>query len=224
MEKQLEALRPRSILRCKKKFLKAFPKGFYDETYLSWERDYKWAAHLRWKELLGPKIFKKLLDEENFFEIANRAVKVESRTNLLFSFEKMALRDALKTSKGAEVFAQGLFVHLYGKGPVDLNFKIWCETVESLPVIQTRVLTWPIVTVFGFLARPDQFCYLKPTVTKKAAENYGYPFVYHSRPSWESYERYLKMCEQVMKDLKDLKPRDMIDIQSFLWVQGSDEY
>lgn len=25
-------------------------------------------------------------------------------------------------------------------------------------------------------------------------------------------------------DLRDLPPRDMIDIQSFLWIQGSDEY
>jgi len=25
-------------------------------------------------------------------------------------------------------------------------------------------------------------------------------------------------------DLRDLKPRDMIDIQSFHWVRGSDEY
>ena len=29
---------------------------------------------------------------------------------------------------------------------------------------------------------------------------------------------------QVRRDLRDLRPRDMIDIQSFLWVQGSDEY
>jgi len=28
----------------------------------------------------------------------------------------------------------------------------------------------------------------------------------------------------VKGDLADLRPRDMIDIQSFLWVQGSDEY
>ena len=27
-----------------------------------------------------------------------------------------------------------------------------------------------------------------------------------------------------MGDLRDLRPRDMIDIQSFIWVQGSDEY
>jgi hypothetical protein len=24
--------------------------------------------------------------------------------------------------------------------------------------------------------------------------------------------------------LRDMRPRDMIDLQSFLWVQGSDEY
>jgi hypothetical protein len=24
--------------------------------------------------------------------------------------------------------------------------------------------------------------------------------------------------------VRDLKPRDLIDIQSFIWVQGSDEY
>jgi hypothetical protein len=28
----------------------------------------------------------------------------------------------------------------------------------------------------------------------------------------------------VRRDLRDLRPRDLIDIQSFLWVQGSDEY
>jgi hypothetical protein len=28
----------------------------------------------------------------------------------------------------------------------------------------------------------------------------------------------------VGRDLGDLKPRDMIDIQSFLWVLGSEEY
>ena len=27
-----------------------------------------------------------------------------------------------------------------------------------------------------------------------------------------------------MGDLRDLRPRDMIDIQSFIWVQGSEEY
>jgi len=28
----------------------------------------------------------------------------------------------------------------------------------------------------------------------------------------------------VRSDTADLEPRDMIDLQSFIWVQGSDEY
>jgi hypothetical protein len=34
----------------------------------------------------------------------------------------------------------------------------------------------------------------------------------------------LDFAAAVRRDLRDLRPRDMIDIQSFLWVQGSDEY
>ena len=29
---------------------------------------------------------------------------------------------------------------------------------------------------------------------------------------------------RVRGDISDMRPRDMIDMQSFLWVQGSDEY
>jgi hypothetical protein len=34
----------------------------------------------------------------------------------------------------------------------------------------------------------------------------------------------LTLAKPVRSNLADLNPRDMIDVQSFLWVQGSDEY
>jgi hypothetical protein len=61
-------------------------------------------------------------------------------------------------------------------------------------------------------------------VTRTAANAYGFPFVYRSRPSWETYASLLEFAEAVRRDTRDLKPRDMIDLQSFIWVQGSDEY
>ena len=94
-----------AALRCRRKFLKVFPKGFQDETYIAWERGYKQEAHERWSAQLGQREFAALLRAKQFSEIASRAVKIESRTNLLFSFEKMALRDAVKSSSGAELFA-----------------------------------------------------------------------------------------------------------------------
>jgi hypothetical protein len=34
----------------------------------------------------------------------------------------------------------------------------------------------------------------------------------------------LNFAEQVRHDLADLKPQNYIDLQSFIWVMGSDEY
>src|SRR5688572_8820476 len=100
---------------CRKKFLDYFPKGFYDDLYLDWERNYKWDAHLAWEEKLNKQEYKRLLEAGEYFEIANRAVRIETKTNLLFSFEKMALRDAVKTQDGAKAFAEGLFEYVYSR-------------------------------------------------------------------------------------------------------------
>jgi hypothetical protein len=210
--------------RSKKKFLRFFRKGFHDPKYVDWERGYKWEAHERWDTELGRDSFRRLISNGDHSELARLAVTIESRTNLLFSFEKMALRDAVKPPAGARAFAEGLYDFLHGRGSDQARFERWCEVVGELPRKQTRVLTWPIVTVFGFIAQPEKHIFLKPVVTKTAAAEYGYDFTYKSRPNWETYESLLGFAERVRRDTRDLKPRDMIDLQSFIWVQGSDEY
>lgn len=210
--------------RCRRKFLRFFPDGFDDETYLDWERDYKWAAHERWEKELGRSELRSLIRSGEYDEAARRAVTIESRTNLLFSFEKMALRDAVKPGHGARAFVEGLDDFLFGRGSVENRFNRWIEVVASLPRKQTRVLTWPVVTVFGFIAQPDTHIFLKPMVTRRAAEAYGVDFRYRSRPNWDTYSSLLEFAGRVSHDVRDLKPRDLIDIQGFIWVQGSDEY
>ena len=210
--------------RCRRKFLRFFPGGFQDETYIDWERGYKWKAHEQWDEVLNRSTYRALMKKDEFAEIAARAVRIESRTNLLFSFEKMALRDAVRSEMGARTFAEGLFEFLHGSGSMQTKFTRWTEMVAALPRKQTRVLTWPLVTVWGFIAQPDLHIFLKPNVTRIAAREYGFDFQYKSRPSWETYGSLLEFAEQVRRDVSDLCPRDMMDIQSFIWVQGSDEY
>ena len=210
--------------RCRKKFLRFFPGGFRDETYIEWERGYKWTAHESWTEQLDQRAHRELIRAGRFEDIARVAVQIESRTNLLFSFEKMALRDAVRMPGGAETFARGLYEFLYGRGNVQTRFERWCDAVASLPRRQTRVLTWPLLTVFGFIARPDEHIFLKPNVTRIAAREYEFDFDYRSKPNWQTYESLLGFAEQVRRDNADLRPRDMMDLQSFIWVQGSDEY
>ena len=211
-------------LRCRRKFLRFFPGGFADETYVEWERGYKFEAHERWIQKLDQTAYRALLDRGGFAEVTEHAVRVESRTNLLFSFEKMALRDAVRSPAGARRFAEGLYDFLYGSGNDEARFERWCETVAQLPRRQTRVLTWPLLTVFGFIAQPQRHIFLKPNVTRIAAHEYGFDFVYKSRPNWETYASLLSFANHVRRDVRDLRPRDMIDLQSFMWVQGSDEY
>jgi hypothetical protein len=212
--------------RCRRKFLRFFPKGFRDETYLAWEREYKWETHQRWEEALNRGEFRRLLEKREYAEIAARAIRTEqrSRHSMIFSFEKMALRDAVKTPAGARGFATGLYDFLHGRGSDEARFRSWIEAVAALPRKQTRVLTWPLATVFGFIAQPDRHIFLKPVVTKIAARKYGFDFPYESKPNWETYASLLAFAETIRVDLRDLNPRDMIDLQSFIWVQGSDEY
>jgi hypothetical protein len=210
--------------RARRKFLRFFPNGFQDETYVDWERDYKWGAHESWMDALDRATFRRLLEEGEFAEIAARAVRIEARTNLLFSFEKMALRDAVRSAGGARTFATALYGFLHGAGADERKLERWIEAVAELPRRQTRVLTWPLVTVFGFIAQPEKHIFLKPNVTRVAAREYGFDFRYESRPNWETYASLLAFADTVRRDVRDMKPRDMIDIQSFIWVQGSDEY
>lgn len=215
---------PKIVLRARKKFLKFFPGGFQDETYLDWERNYKWEAHEAWEERLSDEVFQSRLGEDDFAGIVSDAVRIESRTNLLFSFEKMALRDAVRAPEAARTFAEGLYEWLYGEGEDRVRFDRWVTTIAGLPRRQTRVLTWPLLSVFGFIARPYVHMFLKPNVTRRAAAEYGFEFAYDSTPNWETYESLLDFARQVKRDTRDLRPRDMIDAQSFIWVQGSEEY
>ncbi len=212
------------VVACRRKFLRFFPDGFGDEKYITWERGYKWNAHEKWKAQLNRAEYESLLRKKEFSEIASRAVKIEAPTNMLFSFEKLALRDAVKSPEGARLFAVGLFDFLHGADKTSEKFERWCETVAGLPKLQSRVFTHPVVTVFGFVAQPETHIFLKPKVTQAAARKYGFDFEYQSRPSGEVYRGLLEFAERIKLDLKDLKPRDMIDIQSFIWVQGSSEY
>ena len=45
-----------------------------------------------------------------------------------------------------------------------------------------------------------------------------------SKPNWDTYQSLLDFAALIKKDVAALKPQDMIDIQSFIWVLGSEEY
>ncbi len=209
---------------CQKKFLFYYKKGFNDSDYIDLERQYKQDACAAFGEKLNKAGFRELLENRKYMEIAMSAVRIESRTNLLFSFEKMALRDAVSSTKGAKIFALGLYDYIYGDSPLKERFELFADQVSVLPRKQTRVFTWPVTTVFGFIGNPNEHMFLKPRVTQIAAKKYQYDFQYSSRPEWKTYKSLLDFTQTIKKDTLNLHPNDNIDLQSFIWVMGSEEY
>src|SRR4051795_1561138 len=109
--------RSAAVRRCRTKFLDFFPDGMRDETYLDTERSYKWNAHVDWRNELADLLASgEHLTDREALEAARLAVRIEARTNLLFSFEKMAVRDAVASARGARAFVRGLARWQYGSG------------------------------------------------------------------------------------------------------------
>jgi hypothetical protein len=153
-----------------------------------------------------------LLKDGKHREIAAHAVAIEARTNLLFSFQKMAVRDAIKPLAGARAFAQGLYDFLHGTGEMERRFTRWCEVVAGSPAADPRSDLAGRHGIWLYCGAGSPY-FLKPTVTKRAAEVLGLPFEYRSRPDWEGYAEVLRVAGAVRKNLRDLHPRDMIQLQ-----------
>ena len=137
-----------------------------------------------------------------YIEAANRAVRIETRHQPVVLIREDGLRDAVRGMLGQR-HSRGLFELVHGtSGDPERRFERWIDAVESLPRRQTRVLTWPLVTVFGFIADPSVHLFLKPNVTKIAAQKYGYDFEYASRPNWHTYANYLEFAETIRKNTR----------------------
>ena len=127
--------------RCRNKFLRHFPEGFRDESYLSLERQYKWETHLRWQSVLGFDKFKRLLDLGEFRVIATQAARVEqlSKHSMIFSFEKMALRDAIKSEEGVKAFS-----------PRFIRLAAWDRSQADRHLFLKSLITRSAASKYGF--------------------------------------------------------------------------
>ncbi len=221
---RIKRIDAKALEKHRKRFLRFFPKAFRDERYIEWERTYKWDAHKLWKELLSKEELERLIRGSQYAEVATRALQVESKTNFLFSFEKMALRDALKEPTGTRIFSHGIYDLLHARGSAKSKFVSWIMSVSELPRKKSRVLSWPIVTFFPFIAQPAKHIIMKPTAMKFAADALGYDLEYSSKPSYKPYANLLELADLVGEGISDLRPKDYHDLQTFLWVIGSAEY
>jgi hypothetical protein len=188
------------------RFLHWFAGGFDSPNFLTQERQYKLDA-------------KRKLDQVPVEAAATgsgygQAVWAAYQTNLLSPYEKMWVREALLGSH-ADEFVRGAARFTLGEGKPAL-----LEMEQALK--PHGAAKWTIVTYLPFLWRPDAHMYLKPEATKDFAERVGHNFAneYEAKLTLPVYESLLDLATKTAAELAGLKPRDRIDVQSFVWVVG----
>ncbi len=202
----------------KRRFLAKVPLGFQDPAYRAAERDAKVQASERWAREMGREQLEPLLAAGEFAELAQRAMQIEAQANLLDVFAKAALRNAAKAEP--EAFARGLFELVCGEGEMPDRFEGFGAMLDSLPQPKTQTFKWPIQTIFPFLSDPREHLFLKPKVTQLAADRLGFDLQYRPQPAWDVYARVLEFARQLSQDLAELKPADLSDVQSFIYLSG----
>jgi hypothetical protein len=210
----------------KRRFQEIFPRRFADPTYLEWERDYKCAAHEAWRRELGRTEWQGLLEVGAHDEAARRIASLYARSklNMLALYEWMALREALTDRKAGRALAAGLFDLVHGTGAFGRRLERFTDLLEGLPQRQTRLAKWPVATLFPFVARPNEHMILKPKLVKRAAQLLGFDLAYTTRPNGATYDAFMRYVTWLRGELAPWRPRDLIDLQGFIWVVASEEY
>jgi hypothetical protein len=203
----------RSIGQSIKSFLKSYEGGFYGGHYLRSERDYKVEAHELATTILGRTELEPLAARGAFAEICHRAMQVVNKTNLIFPNEKMGLKDGLKPAGCHQAFAVALYALLHGEGALPSRFQPFASVLEDMGAGK-----WTVATYFPFLLFPDEHQFIKPTYVKNAASICAFDIEYTPSLGWPAYERMLRFSDYLKAELATLKPRDNIDIQSFMWA------
>lgn len=203
----------------KGRFLQEFPQGFSDPKYCEAERNYKLKAHDIFQRELGIGQAKDLLSKGEIGMLVAKARSVLREVNLLDPrFEVGPFHDAMKDENAAKSFFRAL-IELLETVPVNAElFAKYADEICALPAARGRVATWPVATVFPYIARPDIHMFLKPEVTQKAERSLGFDLKYKSTPNWTTYERLLQMGRTYLDRLRPMGAVDFVDVQSFIWV------
>jgi hypothetical protein len=205
-------MRYQSLPKSIKRFLERFPQGFYGVRFAAEERDYKVRAHELAQDLLSKSALAHLLSVDDSGEVCRRALRVANATNLIFPYEKMALKDGLASPVHQQAFATALLHLLYGHGDLQPRFERYADILAGIGAAK-----WTIVTYFLFIVYPEEHMFLKPTVTQNAAEISGFAINYRPDLNWLTYTSVLTFAKYLKAELVKLSPRDMIDVQSFMW-------
>ena len=170
----------------------------------------------RAREHLGEETLSNLIAGWQYDEIMRRLEQLGKATNLLWNRvpRQGDLAILYRPNLDRAEFALQLQRLLYGPGPSPQRLQAFADFARR-HYLPNR---WPFPTFFLFLTHPESEFFVQPQVARWFLRFLGMPGVYSAAPSAEVYATIRDRAEALGDTLQRYRPRDMVDLQSFLWV------
>jgi hypothetical protein len=202
-------------------FMKLYPVGFEDETYIKAERGeagtkgaekLKDAALERAEDLLSQKNLQELIDAGNYEDLHQMLFEIFTSTKSTTQ-KAEATRFKNMSEDMRETFAQSLYELLYGERtyPIRFDSLVAALDIEGGP-------TWPIATLLPALVYPADHVFVKPTFFKKQALILDIDPRYDTTPNATTYDAFNAAAKRTMELLQEAgqRPRDLWDVHVFV--------
>jgi 5-methylcytosine-specific restriction protein B len=171
-----------------------------------------------------PKDGGSILEGRAFTSFYERFKRIAQATNLLYmSTPNTGDLNALHLAHDAEPeiferFCWALLDLLWGNGssPVRLGRYLSVLAAEDLPS------KWTFPTYFLFLTHPDEDLFVKTDTMRRLAKELKTPWTAKGSPTAEEYGAILAWSQGLQDALQPFGVQDMIDVQSLLWIAGSE--
>lgn len=197
-------------------FLREFPEAFQDPKYLEQERNFKLETSQLCNTLLGQERLAQLIADKDWNTVASDIKTLVNKTNMLqASFERPQLIAAFADTDKQTILIPALYDCLHGEGSPGARLGRFSDVLQDF-----NLGKWTFATYFLFLNDPLNCMFIKPESIKRALEISQYPADYESTPSAALYDQFLGFAAFLKSRLAEHKPRDMIDIQSFIWIMA----
>ena len=200
-------------------FIRKYPAMCDDPEFIIDEYGYKEKASFNFKSVLAPEKISSLLEQNLFSELVNLAMDALSPkySNLLDpQFEAARLKSRLKTSKLHERFARALYRLLDNTLDKQITFNTYADLLGEI-----KMDTWPVTTLPLFLLDYEKYICVKPFGLQYVASSCDRHIDTRRPPTWEKYGRVLDFATHLKTKLEretSIHPKDMIDLQSFIYV------
>lgn len=200
------------------RFMGLYADGFEDAGFIKATREVALRGHKMCVDQLGQEALSRLVEDACFDVICDRAKQIEASTNLLTKSERKAFHHALELPASQKIFALALAELFYGAEADEARFKHFLRTLGILELNK-----WSFASLFCFIRYPRQHAFIKPSAIQNAAQALCWRINYKPEPNWKTYDAVLRLYSYIRTNLLEegIMPRDMLDVQSFIWSVGA---